>query len=182
MISEKETVKLSKFLSLVLRHQPESIGIVLDSAGWTDVSKLLEKAKEAGVTFDFEILKFIVATNPKKRFSFDESQKKIRANQGHSVEVDLGYAPQTPPEILYHGTGKKSKDAILQYGLKKMERHHVHLSPDIATALKVGQRHGEPVVFEVLAAEMCSDNFTFYLSGNGVWLTEHVPPKYLKLK
>jgi putative RNA 2'-phosphotransferase len=182
MINEKQSIKLSKFLSLVLRHKPETIGIELDKAGWTDVSLLIKKCKATGIGIDFETLKHIVETNPKKRFSFNQNQRKIRANQGHSIEIELGYAPQAPPVILYHGTGKKSLDSILKTGLEKRERHHVHLSEDIATALKVGQRHGEPVVLEVLAAQMASDNFIFYRSDNGVWLTDNVSTEYLRVQ
>lgn len=180
MISEKETVKISKFLSLVLRHKPEEIGIELDSNGWTDVQKLIEKTNDANVPLTLEILKHVVTTNPKQRFAFNDNFEKIRANQGHSVEVELGYEPKTPPVILYHGTGEKFVASIRQEGLLKQSRHHVHLSADIDTALKVGQRHGKPFVFEVLSAEMHADNFKFFLSDNGVWLTDFVPARYLK--
>jgi putative RNA 2'-phosphotransferase len=175
MITEKENIKISKFLSLVLRHQPETIGIDLDENGWTDVEELIKKSNNAGVQFNPEILKHVVDTNSKKRFSFNETFDKIRASQGHSVEVDLGYTATTPPEILYHGTAIKSVDSILISGLKKRDRHHVHLSSDIETAAKVGQRHGKAFVFEVFAGRMRHDKFEFYLSENGVWLTDNVP-------
>jgi putative RNA 2'-phosphotransferase len=180
MIGEKESIRISKFLSFVLRHQPETIGIQLDKNGWTDVAELIQKSKKSGVKLDFETLRYIVNTNSRKRFAFNDAFDKIRASQGHSVDVELGYQPQKPPEILYHGTGIKSVDSILQTGLEKRNRHHVHLSSDVQTAAKVGERHGKPVVFEVSAGQMYANGFKFYLSENGVWLTEHVPPAYLK--
>lgn len=180
MITEKENIRISKFLSLVLRHKPEEIGIDLDSNGWTDVKALIEKTNQSGISLNFDILKHIVDTNPKRRFAFNETLDKIRANQGHSVEVELGYIAKQPPSILYHGTAEKNVASILQQGLRKGERHHVHLSADVDTAIKVGQRHGKPVVFEVKAEQMFDDKHEFYLSDNGVWLTEHVPAKYLR--
>ena len=175
----KTDIQISKFLSLVLRHRPETIGIQLDQNGWTDVDTLLEKSNRYGVKIDKEILKYIVATNSKKRFAFNESFDKIRASQGHSVDIKLGYINQKPPEILYHGTGEKSVQSILETGLEKRNRQHVHLSSDITTAVKVGQRHGKPFVFKILAEKMYNDKFEFFLSDNGVWLTENVPTKYL---
>lgn len=180
MSNENHNVTISKFLSLVLRHKPEIIGIDIDENGWTEVSQLIEKSKKHGVDIDFEILSVVVATSDKKRFAFDETQNKIRANQRHSLKICLGYSPKQPPEILYHGTGVKFVSSILSTGLKKQERHHVHLSNDIETALSVGQRHGKPFVFIFLAEQMFLDKFEFYLSDNGVWLTESVPTKYLK--
>jgi len=180
MSKGSDHITISKFLSLVLRHKPETIDIDMDENGWTEVSQLIEKSKKHGVDIDFEILSAVVATSDKKRFAFDETQSKIRANQGHSLEINLGYLPKQPPEILYHGTGEKFVASILATGLDKRNRHHVHLSNDIKTALSVGQRHGKPFVFIVLAEQMFSDKFEFYLSDNGVWLTEIVPTKYLK--
>ena len=179
MISEKENIRISKFLSLVLRHQPETIGIELDSNGWTDIKTLIEKSNQSGMSLTIDILRHVVETNPKKRFAFNEAFDKIRANQGHSVEVELGYAAQKPPAILYHGTAGKFVAAILEQGLRKGERHHVHLSAEIETAIKVGQRHGKPFVFEVMAGKMFDDKYEFFLSDNGVWLTESVPANYL---
>ena len=173
-------VQISKFLSLVLRHKPETIGIQLDTNGWTDVDLLIKKSNAYGVKLDKEILAHIVETNSKKRFAFNETLGKIRASQGHSVEIELGYTNQKPPEILYHGTGEKSVQLILKTGLVKRNRQHVHLSSDIETAVKVGQRHGKPFVFNVLAEQMYNDKFEFYLSDNGVWLTDNVPVKYLR--
>lgn len=180
MISEKENKRISKFLSFVLRHHPELIGIELDGNGWTDVSLLIQKSRKTEPELDFEMLKYIVDTNTKKRFSFNEQLDKIRANQGHSVEVDLGYSPQEPPEVLYHGTGIRFVDVIKSSGLEKQSRHHVHLSQNKETAISVGQRHGKPFVFEVLSGQMYRDNYEFFLSDNEVWLTDHVPAKYLK--
>jgi len=180
MISEKQTTQISKFLSLVLRHQPETIDIQLDQNGWTDVNELIEKANKYGIKFDRETLNHIVAANTKKRFAFNETLDKIRASQGHSIEIELGYTNEKPPEILYHGTGEKSVQSIIETGLEKRSRQHVHLSSDIETALKVGQRHGKPFIFKVLAEQMYNDNFQFFISDNGVWLTDNVPTKYLK--
>lgn len=180
MISDKQIRHISKFLSLVLRHQPETIGIQLDPNGWTDITELIQKANNYGIEFDIEILNHIVATNSKKRFAFNDTFDKIRASQGHSVEIELGYTNQKPPEILFHGTGEKSVQSILDTGLEKRSRQHVHLSGDIETAIKVGQRHGKPFVFKVFAEQMYNDNFQFFISDNGVWLTDNVPIKYLK--
>lgn len=177
---DKNEIHISKFLSLVLRHQPQIIGIQLDPNGWVEVEELINKSNLHGVEFDREILNRIVETNPKKRFAFDETQQKIRASQGHSIAVDLGYKAQKPPAILYHGTSDKSVQSILELGLEKRSRQHVHLSIDLETAVKVGQRHGKPVVLKVLAAQMYEDKFEFFLSDNGVWLTDSVPAKYLQ--
>ncbi|UUC44138.1 RNA 2'-phosphotransferase [Flavobacterium cerinum] len=180
MTSDKQLTHISKFLSLVLQHQPKTIGIKLDQNGWTNVDELIENANSNGIKFDRETLNYIVATNTKKRFAFNETLDKIRASQGHSVEIELGYTNQKPPEILYHGTGEKSVQSIIDTGLERRNRQHVHLSSDIETAIKVGQRHGKPFVFKVLAGQMYNDNFQFFISDNGVWLTDNVPTKYLK--
>lgn len=180
MIDEKQLKRISKFLSWVLRHHPEAISIQLDQNGWTDVDHLIEKANNYGVQFDRELLDHIVATNSKKRFAFNDTLDKIRASQGHSIDIDLGYKNEKPPVILFHGTAEKFVPSILDTGLEKKDRKHVHLSSDLETALKVGQRHGKPFVFTVLAEQMYHDNFQFYLSDNGVWLTDNVPTKYLK--
>ena len=180
MISKKQITHISKFLSLVLRHKPETIGIELDQNGWTDVDTLLKNSNNYGIKFDKEILKHIVETNSKKRFAFNETFDRIRASQGHSIEIELGYTSQKPPEILYHGTSEKSVQSILDTGLEKQSRQQVHLSADIETGIKVGQRHGKPFVFKVLAEQMYNDKFEFFISDNGVWLTDNVPAKYLK--
>lgn len=174
--TEKRT---SKFLSLVLRHKPEKIGIMLDEAGWTDVSGLLEAMEKLRWRVSREDLDFIVRNNAKQRFAFSEDGTQIRASQGHSVEVDLKYDAVDPPEILYHGTVGKFMASIREQGLIKGERHHVHLSKDEATATIVGKRRGAPVLLVVDARAMALDGYEFFVSANGVWLTELVPPKYL---
>ena len=180
MINGKQIPHISKFLSLVLRHQPETIGIELDPNGWADVETLLQKSNSNEIKLDKEILIHIVETNSKKRFAFNHTFDRIRASQGHSVEIELGYTSQKPPKILYHGTGEKSVQSILDTGLQKQSRQQVHLSADIETAVKVGQRHGKPFVFKVLAEQMFNDNFEFFVSDNDIWLTDNVPTKYLK--
>ncbi|MBD2450475.1 RNA 2'-phosphotransferase [Nostoc sp. FACHB-152] len=172
-------VKISKYLSKHLRHQPEHIGITLAAGGWVKVDELLAACTQHQFPITREELAQVVATNEKKRFSFDSTGALIRANQGHSVEVDLQLQPAVPPDVLYHGTGHKSVESILQTGLCKMSRHHVHLSRDIATAETVGARHGKPVVFAVDATAMHQAGYTFYCSDNGVWLVDAVPPEYL---
>jgi putative RNA 2'-phosphotransferase len=179
MISEQENTRISKFLSLVLRHQPQLIGIELDEQGWTDVHQLIGKAQKKGVILTFDMLQHIVDTNAKKRFAFNNDLTKIRASQGHSVKVNLDYLPQVPPAILYHGTGIQFVSSILKDGLLKMDRHHVHLSADKETAIKVGKRHGKPAVLRIAATDMAEKGFVFFKSDNGVWLTEHVPVSYI---
>ena len=175
----KNVVKISKFMSLVLRHQPELIGLELDEQGWVAVADLMEKAKTKGYHLDLETLKYVVENNDKKRFAFNEDFSRIRANQGHSVEIDLGYEPTVPPAFLYHGTADKYVDAILKEGLKKRSRHHVHLSVDTETAHKVGSRHGKPIILKINAKAMSSAGHLFYVSDNGVWLAEEVPVEFI---
>jgi putative RNA 2'-phosphotransferase len=169
-----ELVSKSKFLSLVLRHKPEEIGLTLDPNGWADVHELLIRSK-----MDLQTLEEIVATNEKKRFAFNEDKTKIRASQGHSIEVDLQYKPAVPPSVLYHGTALRFLDSIMKTGLEKKGRQHVHLSKDTKTALDVGKRHGQPAVLEVDSKEMLARGHKFYLSDNGVWLTDNVPTMFL---
>jgi putative RNA 2'-phosphotransferase len=176
---DKQLKGTSKFISLVLRHKPEEIGLALDENGWADIVQLIEGLGKRGHKISFETLKEIVDTNEKKRFSFNEDHTKIRANQGHTVEVDVELKAVTPPSVLYHGTAAKSVDSILQTGLSKMQRLHVHLSADLETAIKVGQRHGKPVVLSVDAGAMHNDGIKFYLSENSVWLVEEVPVRYI---
>lgn len=171
--------RTSKFLSLVLRHKPETVDIQLDEAGWVDVAELLAQCSAHGKSIPRELLDEVVATNSKKRFAFSEDGLRIRANQGHSVDVSLGYEAQTPPQLLFHGTVGGVLDAIREGGLNKMERHHVHLSADRGTAANVGQRRGKPVILLVRAADMVAAGHEFFLSTNGVWLTESVPPEYI---
>jgi putative RNA 2'-phosphotransferase len=174
-----KSVKTSKFLSLVLRHRPELIGITLDSAGWVRVSELLRACSAHGLTLTLAQLQGVVARNDKQRFSFSEDGQLIRANQGHSLPVELGYAPAAPPDILYHGTVEKFLPGIRAEGLKKGGRHHVHLSPDAETARRVGSRRGKPLIIRVASGRMHRQGQEFFRSTNGVWLTEHVPPEYL---
>lgn len=175
---DKGLVKKSRFLSMVLRHKPERANIVLDGAGWTDVKKLL-----ANVNMTMAMLEEVVATNNKKRFEFNEDKTRIRARQGHSVTVDLGYKSQDPPEFLYHGTATRFLTPIMNEGLKPMGRHQVHLSQDLETASAVGKRHGKLVVLEVSAQAMVKEmDAKFYVTDNKVWLTGWVPPQYLEIK
>ncbi len=179
MIEEKQHKKLSKFLSLILRHKPEEINIELDENGWANTKDLIAKMNSYGKNIDIETLEIIVKNNDKQRFSFNNDKSKIRANQGHSIKIDLNYSEQEPPEFLYHGTAKRFLDNILKNGLEKQKRHHVHLSSDITTANSVGKRHGVPVVLKISSKQMYNDGFIFYKSKNGVWLTENVPIKYI---
>jgi len=173
-------VKISKFLSKYLRHQPESLGITLAPGGWVAIDELLAACATNKFPITRQELAAVVATNDKQRFSFDSTGTLIRANQGHSVEIDLQLLPAVPPDVLYHGTGHKAVEFILQTGLCKMSRHHVHLSQDISTARTVGARHGKPVVFAVDAVAMNQVGYIFYCSDNGVWLVDAVPPEYLR--
>lgn len=178
-MDEREMVRLSKKMSYILRHGAKKLEIDIDSAGWVGVGDLLSamnKGRDEPMTIaDVE---FVVAHNDKKRFAMKGG--KIRASQGHSIDVDLAMVPVEPPAVLYHGTGKKAVPRILAEGLKKMGRNHVHLSKDGGTAFKVGSRHGSPVVFEIASGEMHLAGHDFYLSENGVWLVDHVPARYLK--
>jgi putative RNA 2'-phosphotransferase len=180
-MEDAQFVRISKFLSLHLRHQPERLGLTLGPGGWVDVRMLLAACAQHGMPLTRAELDEIVARNNKQRFSFDESGERIRANQGHSVEVDLQLTPVAPPDVLYHGTGEHAVPAILRQGLLKMARQHVHLSADVSTAHMVGKRHGRPVIFQVDAAAMADAGMLFYCSANGVWLTDHVPPQYLTI-
>jgi putative RNA 2'-phosphotransferase len=175
----KPDVGKSKFLSLVLRHQPERIGVQLDENGWIEVDTLLSAMAAHGKEVSREELDRLVLENDKQRFAFSEDGSRIRANQGHSVEVDLALQAQEPPESLFHGTVEKFLPAIFQEGLQKRERHHVHLSPSLETAIKVGRRRGKPIVLEIASGPMHRDGHAFFVSGNGVWLVDQVPPQYL---
>ncbi len=176
----KSEIQISKFLSFVLRHRPDEIGVQLDPAGWIDVDELLSGCKQ----HDFEIsraqIESVVKNSDKQRFALSDDKKRIRANQGHSVPVDPGYEPATPPAILHHGTATRFIDSIRATGLSKRTRTHVHLSSSIDTARAVGERHGKLALLEVDAEGMMRDGHIFYLSANGVWLTESVPWKYIK--
>lgn len=167
--------KVSKFISLILRHKPEAIGISLDEHGWAETDALC-----TGVGIPLETLERIVAEDEKQRYSFNDGKSLIRANQGHSVPVDLELPALAPPELLYHGTVEKFLPSIRRQGLQRQSRQYVHLSADTETAVKVGQRRGKPVVLLVYAGKMYQDGFQFYRSQNGVWLTKEVPLAYLK--
>ncbi|HCS52969.1 RNA 2'-phosphotransferase [Rubinisphaera sp.] len=173
-------VHTSKFLSLVLRHKPETIGIVLDDSGWVKISELIEASRSSGQTLDHDLLLRVVHENDKQRFAISADGESIRANQGHSVKVDLGLTPQVPPEALYHGTVAKFLTSIQENGLIPGERQYVHLSADTQTAQIVGKRRGKPVILVIDAQKMMSDGMSFFLSNNGVWLTSHVPAKYIE--
>jgi putative RNA 2'-phosphotransferase len=175
----KDFVRTSKFMSLVLRHKPEEIGLVLDGQGWADVDELIEKAGRHGVALTRELIARIVETSDKQRFAIDATGTRIQANQGHSVDIDLGRVPSEPPPVLFHGTGEKSVTAIRAEGLKAGHRQHVHLSPDEDTAVRVGRRHGRPVVLRIAAGRMRESGHVFFLSTNGGWLTEAVPIEFI---
>jgi len=179
---DKEIARTSKFLSLVLRHEPERIGLKLDSAGWTSVAELLAAANRNGVALTLEQLKNVVTTSEKKRFAFNEDMTRIRASQGHSIDVDLQYAPQVPPELLYHGTATRFLDGIRDKGLLKMGRHHVHLSAERVVTVQVGARHGKPVLLVIRAGEMHRAGHVFYRSANGVWLVDQVPLEFIEFQ
>ncbi len=180
-MDEKRKTKISKFLSLILRHAPETVGLRLEDNGWVKVEDLIAACAKNGRTFTLSELREVVETNDKKRFAFDESGKRIRASQGHSAAVEIEFEKRKPPAILYHGTAEKNVGLIYQDGLRKMNRHHVHLSIDTETAGRVGARHGKPAIFEVDTVAMLKDNMEFFVSANGVWLVENVPPQFLRL-
>jgi putative RNA 2'-phosphotransferase len=171
--------KKSKLISKILRHKPEMAGLTLDSEGWVSVDKLLKGLKELGSPITIFGLKDIVDNNDKKRFAFSDDMKMIRANQGHSVNINLNYDEVKPPDVLFHGTVEKFIRDIHRDGLKKMNRHHVHLSSDIKTAELVGSRRGIPLILAINTNEMHRNGHKFYLSDNNVWLTERVPSKYI---
>ena len=178
-MDKRRQTKVSKFLSYVLRHHPDSIGIELDSGGWGDVSELLQRAESSGFKITPDEIRTVVRQSNKQRFSFSDDGLRIRANYGHSIAVDLGYSPAVPPDVLYHGTAVRNLKAINADGLTKGNRQYVHLSPDFDTATSVGQRHGKPIVLKVQSGRMHSDGHEFYLSSSGIWLTDCVPPQYL---
>lgn len=178
-MDEKRRVKVSKYLARHLRHQPGRIGLVLDPAGWVRVEALLDACREHGFPVTPDELRLVVETNDKRRFAFSDDGLRIRASQGHTVEVDLGLPAAPPPPVLYHGTVARSLERIHGEGLLPMTRHDVHLSADPDTARKVGARRGAPVVLTVDAAAMAAAGHEFRVSANGVWLTSHVPAAYL---
>lgn len=180
MRNKNDDVKIGKFLSLVLRHQPQAAGITLDANGWASVDELIAGVNRSGRRLDRAALERIVAENNKKRYSFNEDRTKIRANQGHSLSVDVELKEQKPPARLYHGTARHLVPSIKLLGIKKGTRQHVHLSDDPALAMKVGSRHGEPALLEIEAAAMHELGHIFYKSENDVWLVEFVPSVFVK--
>jgi putative RNA 2'-phosphotransferase len=179
-MEQKRLVKTSKYLARHLRHEPARLGLSLEPGGWVRVDALLSACRARSLDLTLDDLRDVVERNDKRRFSFDETGTRIRANQGHSVEIDLGLKPARPPAVLYHGTGRPSLDSIMRNGLDRMNRHHVHLSLDIGTALRVGGRHGRSIVLEVAAGRLNAEGQDFYVSDNGVWLTAAVPVSHLK--
>jgi len=180
-MNKKQKMKVSKLLSFALRHNPDSIGIAMDDNGWVEVSNLLECLERDGKTISREELEEVAETNSKKRFAFSDDGTKIRASQGHSVKIDLNLDSEFPPLILYHGTAYTSIPSIIEKGLIKGNRIHVHLSSDIETALNVGSRKGNPVILSVRAQNMHNDGYKFFKSANGVWLVDNVPTRYMKI-
>jgi putative RNA 2'-phosphotransferase len=180
-MTPRERTRLSKFLSLYLRHQPEALGLVLEPGGWVEIDALLRGAAAAGMNITREELEEVVRESDKQRFAIDETGSRIRANQGHSAEVDLQLEPAEPPAELFHGTPERNLEVILRDGLKKMARHHVHLSPDVSTATKVGERRGRAAILVIDAARMHAEGHVFFRSENGVWLVDSVPPVYLRV-
>ena len=180
MARKNDMVRLSKFLSFVLRHNPGAIDAELEPGGWLPVETLIQGARREGYPLDQALLEKVVAENDKRRFAFNGDKSKIRASQGHSVEVDLQLTPQQPPELLYHGTATRFVNSIKLQGLLPQQRNHVHLSRDEATARHVGQRYGKPVIIEIMAGEMYRSGHAFLVSENGVWLTLHVPVSFMR--
>jgi len=174
--------KLSVFISLILRHKPDAVGIQLDEHGWANVDELIEGINYTGRKIDMNTLKEIVRTDNKQRYSFNDDKTLIRANQGHSISVDVELEEIQPPQYLYHGTADRFLNSIMEEGLKPMSRLYVHLSKDEETAVKVGKRHGEPVVLKIKAEEMWKDGIKFYLSQNGVWLVKSVDKQYIDME
>lgn len=179
-MSPEEAKQISKFLSYVLRHDPQSIGVSLSPAGWVGVDELLAAARKRGRSITRAELFEVVRTSDKQRFAFSDDGLEIRANQGHSLPVELGYEPSAPPDVLFHGTTDLFLDSIRRDGLQKRSRHHVHLSPTIETARAVGGRRGKPVILTIRARMMHDAGFAFFVTPNQVWLTDEVPPEYIE--
>lgn len=174
-----DLVRISKFLSLVLRHKPEAIGLTLDEQGWAVLDELIERATEHGRPLTRTVVPHVVATNAKQRFALSEDETRIRAVQGHSIAVDLALTPQEPPELLYHGTAERFLESICSQGLHSRRRQEVHLSLDEATARTVGSRHGAPAVLRIRAGEIWRAGTPFFRAENGVWLTVAVPATFI---
>jgi putative RNA 2'-phosphotransferase len=176
---DKQLKHISKLMSLVLRHQPDTIGLQLDANGWALVDELVERINAKGIKADHETIRLVVETNDKKRFAFNADQTKIRASQGHSLTVELNLEAVVPPAILYHGTAAINIESILQTGIQRQSRQHVHLSETTETAKAVGSRHGKPVILTIATGAMHIAGYKFYLSANRVWLTDAVPPEFI---
>ena len=181
MNADRKLTTISKFMSLVLRHQPQRIGLTLDAAGWTSVDELLARAAAAGRAITRDELNEVVATSDKRRFALSDDGLRIRANQGHSIDVDLGLTPMAPPEWLLHGTASRFVDSIQRTGLERRSRHHVHLTEDAAIGEAVGRRYGQAVILRVAAGEMAAQGHVFFHSANDVWLVDAVPPKFIEV-
>ncbi|MCW8877009.1 MAG: RNA 2'-phosphotransferase [Kangiellaceae bacterium] len=179
---KEQTKRISKLMSYVLRHNPSELDLDMDEQGWVLIEQLISNARAKGKKISIDIVKTAVETNDKKRFMISEDGRYIRANQGHSINVDLDLKPVEPPEELLHGTATKNLDVIMRDGLKKMNRHHVHLSEDRNTATAVGTRYGKPVLLRIDTRQMVEDGFEFYLSDNNVWLVDSVPAKYISFE
>ncbi|NEQ46068.1 MAG: RNA 2'-phosphotransferase [Leptolyngbya sp. SIOISBB] len=177
---DKHSAKLSKFLSLILRHKPQVIGLQLDANGWADVEQLIDLVNQHGIAISYELLDALVQKNDKQRFTFNADHTKVRANQGHSLSVDLDLVAEQPPRILFHGTATRFLSSIREKGLLPGSRQHVHLAAEELDAIRVGQRHGHPVVLVIQANTMCQAGYQFYCAKNGVWLAERIPPQYIQ--
>jgi putative RNA 2'-phosphotransferase len=180
-MNEQQQKRTGKFISLILRHNPQKIGIKLDLFGWATVDELLAALKRNGHSLSFPQLEELVSSNDKQRYTFNHDKSCIRANQGHSLELDLQLEAQKPPKWLYHGTASRFLPYINEQGLLRRNRHHVHLSLDKETAHNVGSRHGKPVILTIDTSAMHNDGHLFYCSKNGVWLVEHIPPRYFSV-
>jgi putative RNA 2'-phosphotransferase len=181
MNTNKELTTISKFMSLVLRHKPQQIGLVLDGAGWADIEDLLARFAAVGRSVTRDQLNEVVATNDKRRFALSDDGLRIRASQGHTVEVDLGLAPLQPPDFLFHGTASRFLDSVMATGLERRSRHHVHLTYNVATGEAVGRRYGKPVILRIDAAAMAAQGHVFFRSANNVWLVDAVPATFIEV-
>lgn len=181
LLDGRQRKRISKKMSYALRHHPDALGLQVDAGGWTTTNELLKGFQDVDWPVTLAEIQEVVTMNPKQRFEFSEDGQRIRARQGHSIEVDLGYMPTTPPTWLYHGTPERNRGAIEREGLRRMSRHHVHLSPDIETARIVGNRRGRCIIFAVRAADLAAEGHVFYRTGNDVWLVDEVPPAFLSV-
>ncbi len=176
-----KTTNISRYIALLLRHHPEKAGLCLDEHGWVEVEALIQGVRRRYPEFNRAVLDEIVARDSKQRYAYNQDKTCIRANQGHSIPVDVELKQALPPTVLYHGTGEKYVESIQKVGLIPKSRLYVHLSTDIQTAIQVGKRHGQPVVYQIDTQQMIHDGFIFYISANHIWLTKAVPVQYLKI-